>query len=118
MLDRDVSSVVVEGGEPVAFTLVLANHEDGRAETQMTTVRRDRRGRGLAFAVKVGSLRRARAAGLRTMLTANDLGNAPMLAVNHKLGFEASIVAEDYERRTGTTTRPDSGSPTTRTSAR
>ena len=118
LIDREVSSVVVENGEAVAFTLVLANHEDGRAETQMTAVRRDRRGRGLAYAVKVASLRRARDAGLRTMLTANDLGNAPMLAVNRKLGFTASVVVEDYERRTGTTTSPDSASPTTRTSAR
>ena len=99
LVDRDVSAVVVEDGEPVAFTLVLANHEDGRAETQMTAVRRDRRGRGLAYAVKVGSLHRARAAGLRTMLTANDTGNAPMLAVNRKLGFEASVVIEDYEKQ-------------------
>lgn len=119
LVDRDVSSVVLEDGQPVAFTIVLANHEDGRAETKMTAVRRDRRGRGLAYAVKVDSLRRARAAGVRTMLTTNDVENAPMLAVNRKLGFEPSIVVEDYERRrTGTTTRPDSASPTTRTSAR
>src|SRR5690349_13349314 len=34
LVDRDVSTVVFEDGEPVAFTLVLANHEEGRAETQ------------------------------------------------------------------------------------
>ena len=115
LVDRDVSSIVVEHGAPVAFTLVLANHEDGRAETQMTTVRRDRRGRGLAFAVKVGSLHRARAAGLRTMLTANDLGNAPMLAVNRKLGFEASVVVEDYEKelRAETPSSPEPRAPAT-----
>ena len=118
LVDRDVSSVVLEDGQPVAFTIVLANHADGRAETKMTAVRRDRRGRGLAQAVKAGSLQRARAVGLRAMLTTNDHENAAMLAVNRKLGFEASVVVEDYERRTGTTTRPDSGSPTTRTSAR
>jgi L-amino acid N-acyltransferase YncA len=64
----------------------------------MTAVGRDRHGSGLAYAVKVASLRRARDAGLRTMLTANDLGNAPMLAVNRKLGFETSVVVEDYEK--------------------
>ncbi len=97
-IDRDVSSVVLEEGEPVAFTTVIANHEAGRAEAQMTSVRRDRRGRGLAYAVKVTSLRRARDAGLRTMLTSNDLENAPMLAVNRKLGFEASVPVESYEK--------------------
>lgn len=99
LVNRDVSSVVVEAGEPVAFTLVLANHHDGRAETQMTAVSRERRGRGLAYAVKVDSLRRARAAGLRTMLTSNDLENAPMLAVNRKLGFEPSVLVASYEKQ-------------------
>jgi GNAT superfamily N-acetyltransferase len=115
LVDRDVSSVVVEDGEPVAFTLVLANHEDARAETQMTAVRRDRRGRGLAYAVKIGSLHRARAAGLRTMLTANDVGNAPMFAVNRKLGFVASVAVEDYERevRAGTSSSPALRGPAT-----
>jgi GNAT superfamily N-acetyltransferase len=115
LVDRNVSSVVVEGGEPVAFTLVLANHEDARAETQMTAVRRDRRGRGLAYAVKIGSLHRARAAGLRTMLTANDVGNAPMLAVNRKLGFVASVAVEDYERpiRAGRSSSPARRAPAT-----
>ena len=98
LVDRDVSSVIVDDGEVVAFTLVLANHEDGRAETQMTVVSRTHRGRGLGLAVKAGSLRRARTAGLHTMLTANDLGNAPMLAINGKLGFEASVVVEDFEK--------------------
>ena len=97
LVDREISSVVVEDGEPVAFTLVLTNRTDGRAETQMTAVRRDRRGRGLAVAVKIGSLHRARAAGLRTIMTANDVGNAPMLAVNRKLGYTPSVTIDDYE---------------------
>jgi GNAT superfamily N-acetyltransferase len=97
-LDRAVSSVILEDGAPVAFTLVVANRESGRAGADMTAVRSDRRGLGLAHAVKVASLHRARATGLRTMLTANDLENAPMLAVNRKLGFEPTIVLENYEK--------------------
>jgi GNAT superfamily N-acetyltransferase len=98
LVDREISSVILQEGRPVAFTLVLANHDDRRAETQMTAVHREHRGRGLAYAVKSGSLRRARAAGLRVMLTSNDLSNAPMLAVNRKLGFEPTVVVEDYEK--------------------
>lgn len=67
----------------------------------MTGVRRDRRGRGLAYAVKLDSLRQARELGLDTMLTANDLENAPMLAVNRKLGFEPSVLIESYEKGNG-----------------
>ena len=98
LIDPDASRVVLEDGEPIAFTLVLANREQRRAGAQMTGVRHDRRGRGLAYAVKLASLREARAAGLETMLTANDLENAPMLAVNRKLGFEATVLIEDYEK--------------------
>ena len=98
LVDRDLSAVVLEDGRPIAFTIVIANHDEGRASTQMTAVDRDHRGRGLAYAVKVDSLRRARAAGLHTMLTSNDLENAPMLAVNRKLGFEANVLLESYEK--------------------
>jgi GNAT superfamily N-acetyltransferase len=98
-LDADVSCVIVEDDAPVAFTLVSSNREAARAATELTAVRADRRGRGLAFAVKVASLDRARAAGLRTILASNDLENAPMLAVNRKLGFEPSILIEEFEKR-------------------
>ena len=98
LVDRDLSAVVLADGRPIAFTIVIANHEEGRASTQMTAVDRAHRGRGLAYAVKVDSLRRARAAGLHTMLTSNDLENAPMLAVNRKLGFEATVLVESYEK--------------------
>jgi hypothetical protein len=33
------------------------------------------------------------------MLTANDVGNAPMLAINRKLGFEPTVVIGQYEKR-------------------
>lgn len=98
-IDRDASRVLLEDGAPVAFALVVSNRRSGRAGAQMTAVRRDRRGRGLAYAVKVASLQRARDLGLRTMTTSNDLENAPMLAVNRKLGFEPTILIEHYEKR-------------------
>lgn len=98
-VDRDASCVLFEGGEPVAFTLVIANHASRRGGAQMTGVRADRRGQGLAYAVKLASLHRARDAGLRTMTTSNDLENAPMLAVNRKLGFEPTILLEHYEKQ-------------------
>lgn len=97
-VDRDASCVLLENGEPVAFTLVVSNRDSGRGGAQMTGVRADRRGRGLAYVVKVASLHRARDAGLRTMTTSNDLENEPMLAVNRKLGFEPSILLEQYEK--------------------
>jgi GNAT superfamily N-acetyltransferase len=99
VVDRDVSSVLLEHGKPIALALVIADHERRRAGSDFTTVRRDRRRRGLAHAVKLASLRRARDAGLRTMLAANDLENQPMLAVNRRLGFEPTILLENFEKR-------------------
>lgn len=98
-IDPDASCVILEDGEPAAFALVVANRDSGRAGAQMTGVRRERRGRGLAYAVMVASLTRARDLGLRTMTTSNDVENAPMLAVNRKLGFEPTIVIEHFEKR-------------------
>lgn len=98
IVDHDASVVVLEDGEPIAFTVVIASRETGRAGAQMTGVRSDRRGRGLAQAVKLESMRRARERGLRVMLTANHVGNEAMLAVNRKLGFEPSILIEHYEK--------------------
>jgi RimJ/RimL family protein N-acetyltransferase len=50
----------------------------------------EHRGRGLAGAIKAESVRftMREMPGLTAMITANDTGNAPMLAVNRRLGFE------------------------------
>ena len=54
----------------------------------MTGTRRAYRGRGLALAVKLASIEWAAANGITRMLTFNDATNAPMLAVNRRLGYE------------------------------
>ncbi|EGX57037.1 acetyltransferase [Streptomyces zinciresistens K42] len=87
LLDLDLTSVAVVDGRPVAFT---AAHTDRatRYSTAMTGTARAFRGRGLAALVKNDSLHRARAAGRTEAFTGNDGGNAPMLAVNRRLGYE------------------------------
>jgi len=45
------------------------------------------RGRGLGLAVKVEAPRRAKAAGMRELRTDNHSRNAPMLAINTRLGY-------------------------------
>ena len=51
-------------------------------------MRRAWRGRGIAFALKREQARRAHAAGFERITTYNDEVNAPMRAVNTRLGFE------------------------------
>jgi GNAT superfamily N-acetyltransferase len=98
IVEPEASRVVLEDGEAVAFTVVIANDESGRCAAQLTGVRRDRRGRGLAQAVKTASAWYARERGLRVLVTLNDLDNEPMLAVNRKLGFEPSALVEEYRK--------------------
>ncbi len=45
------------------------------------------RGRGLGLLVKQRSLAQAAAAGITRVMTQNDETNAPMLAINRKLGY-------------------------------
>jgi RimJ/RimL family protein N-acetyltransferase len=53
----------------------------------ITGPRREYRGRGLARALKLRTIEYARAQGKREIRTWNDTLNAPMLAINVKLGF-------------------------------
>ena len=49
-------------------------------------------GRGLGLLVKQHSLARAAAAGITLVTTQNDDTNAPMLAINRKLGYRPRSV--------------------------
>ncbi len=53
----------------------------------MTAVARQWRGRGLATALKRATIAWAGANGLEALETANDIANAPMRAVNSRLGY-------------------------------
>lgn len=54
---------------------------------ELTAVHPAARGRGLALPLKLHAVHRAREAGFATMRTNNHSTNAPMLAVNRRLGF-------------------------------
>ncbi|MEO3747424.1 GNAT family N-acetyltransferase [Plantactinospora sp. B5E13] len=84
-LDRAASTAAVAGPTVVAFSLVA--RDGGRAWSDMTATRPEHRGRGLALLVKSAALRRAAATGATVAYTANDGANAPMLAVNTRLGY-------------------------------
>ncbi|MGA4842904.1 GNAT family N-acetyltransferase [Streptomyces sp. G45] len=87
MLDRALTVVAVVDGRPAAFTAARTDGA-GRYLSGMTGTARAHRGRGLATLVKTASLHRARAAGCTEAFTGNDADNAPMLAVNKRLGYE------------------------------
>ncbi|WP_239166052.1 GNAT family N-acetyltransferase [Actinoplanes italicus] len=84
-LDRDASTVALADGVIVSFSLLLRDGD--RAWSDMTATVPEHRGRGLARLVKTATLRRAAASGIRVAYTSNDESNAPMLAVNARLGY-------------------------------
>ena len=76
--------------ELVAYTdLVLTTHESERAYQWGTLVRTDHRGHRLGLAVKVANVRRLQDTQpqITTVVTFNADVNAPMVAVNERLGF-------------------------------
>ena len=83
----DLSILAFDGDEIVGMTTSYRSEGD-KAGTGFTGVARAHRGRGIAFALKVDALRRAKAAGLRWMTTTNDEPNKAMRGINYELGYE------------------------------
>lgn len=80
--------VAVTGGRAVSYTAL--RHYAGRpeaADVEYTATARTWRGRGLAALVKRACHAAAWDAGVREIRAWNDLANAPMRAVNTRLGF-------------------------------
>ncbi len=82
------ASIVAFDGETIAGLTTTGKRESLDGYTWMTGVGRDYRGRGLATAIKVEALSRAKAKGLRAMLTTNDEPNKAMRDINAKLGYQ------------------------------
>jgi GNAT superfamily N-acetyltransferase len=82
------ASVVAYDGERIAALTTTGKRRSQDGDTWITGVARDYRGRGLATAIKVEALSRAKAKGLRAMFTTNDEPNKAMRQVNAKLGYK------------------------------
>jgi GNAT superfamily N-acetyltransferase len=83
----DLCLVALADGAAVGWSGLCATGEEGVAENMLTGVLRAWRGRGVATALKREQAWRARVAGLEAIETTNDDENAPMRAVNDRLGF-------------------------------
>ncbi|MFI6349284.1 GNAT family N-acetyltransferase [Streptomyces sp. NPDC050560] len=108
LLDRGLTSVAVAGGRPVAFSVAYTDGA-GRYLSAMTGTLREFRGRGLAALAKADSLRRARDAGCTEAYTGNDAQNAPMLAVNARLGYRVTATEVRHVRELTADSGPEAG---------
>lgn len=94
-LDLDGSVVAVVDGRLASVAYVATDGND-RAENEFTGTHPAFRGRGLATLVKLATVHWARNRGIREIWTGNDSENAPMLAINAKLGYEPSRVRRKH----------------------
>ncbi|GLF99590.1 GNAT family N-acetyltransferase [Streptomyces yaizuensis] len=87
LFDRELSTLVVEDGRIVSLAFVESDRA-GRGMSAVTATVPEHRGRGHATAAKTAALLRARERGVTEMFTSVDTGNAAMLAINERLGYE------------------------------
>jgi GNAT superfamily N-acetyltransferase len=87
-LTLDGSFAVLAGDVPVAYSTLSVDVETRRGRNEGTATAREHRGRGLARLAKLAQLRWAADHGIERVVTDNDDTNAPMLAVNRRLGYE------------------------------
>lgn len=96
LLRHDVSRVVLDGDRAAAYSLVRAAGD--RGWSSMTAVAPSHRGRGLSLVAKAAALRAAAAAGIHLCATANSSANAPVLALNERLGYQLLRTVRSVER--------------------
>ena len=94
----DGSFVAFADGEAAAVSLLTVDRESDRAANMFTGTRSAYRGRGLALSAKLASIAWAAANGVTVLVTSNDATNAPMLAVNKRLGYEPGGRRVEYLR--------------------
>lgn len=93
------SFVALEGDEIVGYAGLMGWADDPtKAEHGFTVVRRDRRGQGLATALKEREIAWAARNGLRTLVTYTQTGNERMQAVNARLGYVTTEVTVAFKR--------------------
>ena len=86
VVDGRVAAISFPDREPGARTRV----------NMFTATGREYRGRGLALAVKLASTRWAAEHGITQLVTTNDETNAPMLAINRRLGYQPAGRRVEY----------------------
>ena len=84
--------IAKDGSKHIGLSTVWRIDREPRGLVQGNTgVRREYRGRGIAVALKLKVIDFARRNGYEKMKTWNASNNAPMLAVNTKLGFKREV---------------------------
>lgn len=81
--------LAADGDKFVGLSGISYDEDEGVARTLLSGIHPDYRGRKLVQALKLLAIRYAQACGAKQILTETDERNAPMMAVNRKLGFQS-----------------------------
>jgi GNAT superfamily N-acetyltransferase len=98
LFEPEGSFVAIVDGVAAAVSLLVADRDSGRGLNMFTGTLREYRGRGLALAVKLATTHWAAANGITQITTTNDETNAPMLAINRRLGYKPGGRRVEYLR--------------------
>ncbi len=110
LLDDEASVVVVDAEDlVVSLSWLLVDHVRARAENEWTATLPHLRGRGLARAAKLASIRWAAEHGITEIVTGNDPDNLPMRELNRRLGYRELFIRRDFQRRAEATPGQRSG---------
>jgi mycothiol synthase len=91
-------SLVAYAGDQIAGFTTTGKSKDKDGWTWMTGTAREYRGRGVARALKVEALTRAKRKGLRALGTTNDEPNKSMREINAKLGYQTLPAHVELEK--------------------
>lgn len=105
-LAHEASMVVLIDGTAAATTMLHIDQSSGRGMNNGTGTLPEFRGRGLATIAKQASLARAAELGCTVVYTGNDAKNAPMLAINRKLGYRPCTTELAWKKTLAPTNAP------------
>jgi GNAT superfamily N-acetyltransferase len=88
-----------DGDRIVGLSFIEFPPQRGHAATGYTAVLREYRGRGIARALKMASLRQAIEIGVERVRTDNDEKNHPILHINEDLGYQRVVGWKSYIKR-------------------
>jgi GNAT superfamily N-acetyltransferase len=100
-LTHEGSLVVAAGDATVAYCALSVDREGRRGRNEGTGTARAHRGRGLATLAKLAQLRWAAGQGIERIITDNDAQNAPMLAINRRLGYTPFVNRMGFVKELG-----------------
>lgn len=93
----DAYFLAMEGDRYVGMSSMYFGEEEPEVLWQgFTAVRPERRGKGVAMALKLRTVRYGRERGMREIRTWNNTRNRPMLRINEAMGFEKQPVWIEY----------------------